>query len=86
MILVIIMAYLGYQKAKANGRNGVLWAFVMIGIFVGAQVLVGLGFAVFIAVGMAVWGWPENTFDSYVWPINIVATVASFFFWRLTAR
>lgn len=81
MILVIIMAILGYQKAKASGRNGILWAVAMTGIFIGTQIVVGLGCGVLIGVGIALWDWPETAFDDYIWPINILATVASFLVW-----
>lgn len=78
MILVIIAAWLGYKRATANSRNGWLWAFATAGVFLGAQVLVGLGAGIFIAIGVAAWSWPESAFDDNYTVINLAALVFSF--------
>jgi hypothetical protein len=77
MILAILFAYLGYKKAEETGRGKGLWAFLMVVIFVGVQLFAGLLVGVFIGVGITAWGWSENAFDDYYWPINLVGVAAS---------
>jgi len=77
MIIAILIAVLAYRKANENGRNGILWAIVGLAVFIGTQLLVGAAIGVFFLVGMAMWDWPESMFESYTWPINIVAIVAA---------
>lgn len=50
MLLAIIAAVLAYQKAKASGRNAWLWAFIGVAVYIGAQLLVGLGAGVILAL------------------------------------
>lgn len=78
MILVIIAAWLGYKRAAANGRNGWLWAFVTATVFLGAQVVVGLGIGMLITFGIVAWGWGETAYDDYYIVTNVIALVASF--------
>ena len=77
MLLAIVAAVLAYQKARASGRKGWLWAFIGVAVFIGAQLLVGLGAAVILAIGVGVMGWPESAFTDYALPINIVAIIGA---------
>ena len=77
MLLAIVAAVLAYQKAKASGRNAWLWAFIGVAVFIGAQLLVGLGAAVILAIGVGFMGWPESAFTDYELPINIVAAIGA---------
>ena len=77
MILAIITAVLAYRKAVENGRNGLLWAVAGVGVFIGAQLLVGLAIGVFLGFGVAFMDWPETVFEKYTLPINIVAIAAA---------
>ena len=75
MILAIVFAVLAYQRAKASGRNGWLWAFLAIGVYVGVQLVIGLAVGFGLGVGVAAFGWPESVFTDYEIVINIVAIV-----------
>jgi hypothetical protein len=77
MLLAIVAAVLAYQKAKASGRNAWLWAFIGVAVYIGAQLLVGLGAGVLLAIGVGLMGWPESAFTDYELPINIVAIVGA---------
>ena len=59
MILAIVFAILAYQKAKASGRNGWLWVFIAIAVYIGVQLLAGLAIGVVLAIGVGLMGWPE---------------------------
>jgi hypothetical protein len=77
MLLAIVAAVLAYQKAKASGRNAWLWAFIGVAVYIGAQLLVGLGAGVILAIGVGFMGWPESAFTDYELPINIVAIIGA---------
>ena len=78
MILALITAWLAYKKANESGRNGIVWAIVGVGVFIGTQVIVQLGLGVLLGLGMLAFDWPESLIDTYTWPITIVSIVASF--------
>lgn len=71
MILAILFAVLGYRKAAETGRNKLLWAVLMVVIFVGVQAVAGIVLGVAIAVGIEMFEWSETIFDDYYWPISI---------------
>ena len=77
MLLAIIAAVLAYRKANASGRSPWLWAFIGIAVYIGAQLLVGLGAGVILAIGVGAMGWPESAFTDYEFPINIVAIIGA---------
>ena len=77
MILAIVFAILAYQKAKASGRSGWLWAFIALAVYIGVQLLAGLAIGVLLGIGVAVMGWPESVFTAYEIVINIVAIVGA---------
>ncbi len=77
MIFAVLFAYYAYQKANKSNRNGLLWAAIALGAFIGTQLLVGLLIGVFLGIGVGAFGWSENIFDTYSLPINIVAIVIS---------
>ncbi len=78
MILAIIAAVLAYRKAKENGRNGILWALAAVATFIGTQLLVSLGLGMLIGLGQVMWGWGDDVYTTYEWPVTLVAIVASF--------
>ena len=78
MLLAIITAWLAYKKANENGRNGILWAVIGAAVFIGTQLVVAVGFGLFLGLGQGLWGWPDSMYEDYTWPITIVAIVASF--------
>jgi|RhiMetStandDraft_4_1073278.scaffolds.fasta_scaffold381925_1 hypothetical protein len=78
MVFAIITAWLAYKKANESGRNGILWALIGIGVFIGTQLIVSLGVGVLLGFGILLFGWPETIIDAYTWPITIVAIAASF--------
>ena len=77
MILIILAIWFGYKKARDSGRNPWLWAAISGGVFIGAQLLVGIGFGVLIAIGQQAWGWDDKTFDNYALLANIPAIIFS---------
>lgn len=78
MLFAIIAAWLAYKKAKETNRNAVLWAFIAVAVFIGTQLLVGVGAGIVIGIGIAAGNWAEDTFDKYSVLINLVAIIASF--------
>ena len=77
MILAIITAVIAYQRAKATGRNGWLWALIGAAVYIGAQLLVGLGVAVFFILGVALFDWRESILTDYEMLFNIVGIAAA---------
>jgi membrane protein implicated in regulation of membrane protease activity len=77
MILAILAFYFGYKKGRDSGRSGVLWAFICGLTFIGAQILVAIGFGAFIGIGIELWGWKETLYDDLTWVITIVSIAAS---------
>jgi hypothetical protein len=65
MLLIILAIWFGYKKARDTGRNPFLWAAISGGIFIGVQLLVGVGFGILIGMGQALWGWSESAFEKY---------------------
>jgi flagellar basal body-associated protein FliL len=62
MILSILFAVLGYRKAEATGRNKILWAILMVVIFIGVQVIAGIFVGVVLGFGVFTLGWSESSF------------------------
>ena len=79
MLLAIITAWLAYREANNSGRNGILWAIIGAGVFLGTQFIVALAIGAFIGVGIVAFGWPEDAYDAYEIPITIAAIAASIF-------
>jgi len=77
MLLIILAIWFGYKKARDSGRNPFAWAAISGGVFIGTQLLVGIGFGILLAIGQEVWGWDDNVFDKYSVVISIPALVLS---------
>ncbi|MFM9905830.1 MAG: hypothetical protein ACKVQJ_14805 [Pyrinomonadaceae bacterium] len=75
MLLAILAVWFGYKKGRDSGRNGMLWGFICGATFIGVQLLVGVAAGIGIAIGIAAFGWPESTFDTYQIPITIGAII-----------
>ena len=78
MIFAILSAWLAYKKAKAANRNGILWAIIAAGTFIGTQLLIQFGFGILIGLGIRFRGWSAALLDTYSIPITIVAVIISF--------
>lgn len=76
MLLAILFAYYGYKKANESGRNGVLWGFIALAVFIGSQLIVGLLLGVGFVIGIAAFGWSETIFDDYDILFRIVGIIA----------
>lgn len=76
MLLAILFAYFGYKKANDSGRNGILWAFIALAVFIGAQLLVGLFLGVAFGIGIAAFGWSETIFEDYDILFRIIGIIA----------
>ncbi len=77
MLLAILAAWFGYKKANESVRNGVLWAAICAGAFIGTQMAVVLLVAVFLGLGAAFFGWSESIYETYYALVNGLAIVAS---------
>ncbi len=77
MLLAIITAVIAYQRAKAAGRNGWLWALIGAAVYIGAQLLVGIAAGIFFLFGIAIFDWPESIFADYEMLFNIIGIVAA---------
>jgi len=77
MVLAILAAWFGYKKAKETGRNGILWAFICAGTFIGTQLLCTLVIGTFIGIGIAFFGWSEKIYDDYSPLITVICIIAS---------
>lgn len=72
MLLAIFAFYFGYKKAKATGRNAVLWSLICGFSFIGVQIVVPVAVGVFIGLGIGLMGWNETLYDDLTWPITFV--------------
>ena len=77
MILIILAIWFGYKKGRDSGRNPYLWAAIAGGVFIGTQIVVGLGFGILLAIGQEIWAWDDAVLDSYSVVISILALVLS---------
>jgi cytochrome c biogenesis protein CcdA len=77
MLFAILAIWFGYKKAKDTGRNPILWGAICGATFIGAQLLTGIVFGIFIGFGIALWGWPETLYDDLSWLITIAAIIVS---------
>ena len=77
MILIILAVWFGYKRGRDSGRNPWLWAAIAGGVFLGTQIITGIGFGVLIAIGQAIWGWSDDAFDTYAVFVNIPALILS---------
>lgn len=78
MIFIILAIWYGYKKARSTGRNPWLWAAISGGVFLGTQLLVGIGFGFLIGIGEELWGWDESALNKYALLPNIAAIFLSF--------
>src|SRR5688572_22632143 len=76
MLLAILFAYFGYKKANDSGRNGILWGFIALAVFIGTQLVVGLLIGVVFAGGIIAFGWSETIFEDYEILLNIAGIIA----------
>lgn len=67
IILAIIIAVHIYKAARASNRNGIAWASIAVGAYIGIQLLVGF------VIGF----WEENLYDRFSAVINIVGWILS---------
>jgi hypothetical protein len=78
MIFAILFAYYGYKKGNDSGRNGVLWGFIALAVFIVSQLVVGLLLGVGIGIGIAAFGWSETIFDDLDILFRIIGIIAGF--------
>src|SRR5688500_18173217 len=78
MLLAIICVVLGYQRAKAVGKNGFLWAAIAGAAFIGTQLVVGIGIGAALAIYAEMNGsGSENLVESGWIVINLIAIALS---------
>lgn len=74
MILGLVFAWMGYQKATASDRNGWLWGFLALSAYIGTQVVIQLTIGIVIGIGIETLGWSNDLFEG---GYNILFTVIS---------
>lgn len=77
-VIVAVITWFVFKTARENGKNGLLWAVLTIVSFLGTQFLVGLACGLFMAFGIAFWGWDENVLTNYNFVVALIATILSF--------
>ena len=79
MIFAIVVAIWAYRRANENGRNGVVWAIAAIATWVGTQLIVSAAAGVGAAIGIELFGWPEDLYDSsgFTFAVTILAIAMS---------
>jgi Na+/H+ antiporter NhaA len=85
VILAFVFAYLAYQKAIASERNGIKWAAIVAGAYIGIQICIQFGMG--IIVGIYDVSTESNTvifFETY-WlvPIVISSGLSIFVAWLI---
>lgn len=60
------------RLARERNRSALLWSLIGIGVWIGAELLVGFSIGVFYALGIVLWGWPEESATP-----NVIAYVAA---------
>jgi hypothetical protein len=77
MILAIIFIILAYRRAKAAGKSGPLWGLIAGGVFIGTQLLVGLGAGIILTIYVVATTGSEVVSEGWWMLVNIVAIVIS---------
>lgn len=73
-IFLIIAVIFVYRTAKQNGYNAIVWTFISIAVFFGAQIIVSV--IVGIIVGIASGDLSVTTFETYSFPIGLISLAA----------
>jgi ABC-type methionine transport system permease subunit len=77
MIFAIVAVILGYQKAKATGRNPWLWAFIAALTFIGTQFVVAIFLGLVLGIILGVTERPEEDFKMADFAIRALAVILS---------
>lgn len=48
------------QLARERNRSALAWIAIAIGAWIGSELFVGIIYGVIQAIGIELWGWPEN--------------------------
>jgi len=49
------------KLARERKRSALAWTFIALGAWIGSELVVGIALAVFYAMGVALWGWPDQS-------------------------
>ena len=74
--MTLIAVWSGYKRAKAVGRQPVLWAALTGIVFFGTQVVCSAGIAIGILIMSRLSGWRENVYGENFALINGICMVA----------
>ena len=77
-VFAIISFSIAYRRAKATGRSGYLWGIIATATFIATGLSLTFGFSIFLGMGIELWGWSENTVETYTVISAIISFVASF--------
>ena len=73
--LAILAIWFGYKKARATGRSGILWGLLCGGIFIGIQLLAGIGIVIGMVLGIEHLGWNTSILTDHDMAVSIGAVV-----------
>ena len=59
------------RLARERNRSALAWSLIGIGVWIGAELLVGFSIGFFYEIGVTLWGWPEESSTP-----NVIAYVA----------
>ena len=79
LVVGIFLTWLAYRKAKQNGRKPIRWAVIAAATFLLTEILIIIGFAFTVALGVSKWGWSESVLYRYSTYLKIVTLVAGIF-------
>ena len=66
MILAILFAWLGYKKAKQNGRSGLLWGASATIAFISTQLIVSFSAGILLGLYYLSQGVPEDDIERMI--------------------
>jgi Kef-type K+ transport system membrane component KefB len=49
------------KLARERKRSALAWTFIAVGAWIGAELVVGVALGFFYAMGVELWGWPEQS-------------------------
>ena len=77
-VFTIISFSIAYRRAKATGRNSVLWGIIAALVFAATGLSFSFGMSFLLAIGLEIWDWSETTVTTFSIISGIISLVLSF--------
>jgi hypothetical protein len=77
-IFAILSFSIAYKRAKATGRNGILWGIIASVVFAGTGLSLSSGMSILLGIGLEIWGWSETVVTTLSIIGGIISVVLSF--------